>query len=115
MLAKPFPEQFDAYCARARDLVPYLDLEELSREAWFAEERSRLQGRIRPDTAGAERRVHDVFHEAFLKASSPYEPQSRDVEPAPNRQGLCSFPAVTTHRSGQHPEEPRAGRNVKAW
>lgn len=114
MMAKPFQRQFNAYRDRARELVPYLDLEELSQEAQLAEERRLQQRLVRPDTAGAERRVRDVFDEAYLKAISPYIPQSRDVKPSRNRQVPCSSPAVTTHRSTHGPAVPRAGY-VKVW
>ena len=113
MMAKPFQKQFDAYRERARALVPYLDLEELSQEAQLADQRRQRLRLVRHDTAGAEQDVRDIFDEAFMRA--PYVPQSRDVKPARDRQVPCSSPAMTTHRSAHHPEVPRAGRNVKAW
>lgn len=99
MMAKPFQKQFDAYRERARALVPYLDLEELSQEAQLADERWQRLRLVRDDLAAAERNVRDVFDGAFTRARSPFIPQSRDVKRARNREVPCSSPVVKTHRS----------------
>ena len=116
MMATPFQRQFDAYRDCARALVPYLDLEELSREAQLADRRSRQLRLVRDDLAGAEERVRNLFDEAFMNTASPYVPQSRNnVKPVRDRQVPRSFSAVTSHRSTQCSEVSRARSYVKAW
>ncbi|GAA5986304.1 hypothetical protein JCM10908_003697 [Rhodotorula pacifica] len=85
MLAKPFPLQFSAYHASAAALVGYLDLEELAQEAQLADRRRQQYEQIRSDIAAAERKVRDLFDEAYRQARTPYEPQARNRAPLTRR------------------------------
>ena len=117
MLAKPLQAQISAYRARARDLVPYLEPEELSREAQLADQHRQRLLLVRHDLAGAEREVRNIFDQAFSDSPSPYVPRSRGANSAAKQQVFRSSHAVvnTPSSGAQNLDVPRLGRVVKVW
>lgn len=115
MWASPFKAQFRAYCDRAADLIPYLDLEELSQEAQLARlHRDRLRD-VRHDLAGAERQVCAMFDEAYLEATRPFVPRSRVPVSKAGRQLDDERRRPLFRYCGNTAGASRAWSNARAW